>query len=309
MLADLHRHLDGSVRPATLAELAAHRGLRVPPDLAFSAGMGLEAALSRFAFTLSLLQEPSAVRRVASEVCEDAVREGVGTLEVRFAPQLHRGGAEVGGAADGAAAPVEAIVDAALEGVAGRAGVILCGLYGEPPHILGDLVRVAATRPGVVGIDLAGGPSPAHRWGMLDYAPAFARARDLGIGRTVHAAEGRPPQEIRIAVEHLHAQRIGHGTTLLDDLSVVELVCARGVTIEACPTSNVHTGVIPCVEEHPLARWLTLGVRVCVNTDNTLLSAVDAPEELRRARTIPGVDDAALLRLVEFGHAAAFRRG
>jgi adenosine deaminase len=297
MLVDLHRHLDGSVRPATLAELAERRGLVVPPDLVFTAGMGLDAALSRFAFTLSCLQEPAAVRRVASEMCEDAVREGVGTLEIRFAPQLHRG------------AVVEAIVDAALEGVAGRAGLVLCGLYGEPPHVLGDLVQLAASRPGVVGIDLAGGPAPAHRWGMIDYAPAFARARDLGIGRTVHAGEGRPPGEIRIAIERLHAQRIGHGTTLLDDPSVVELVHARGVTIEACPTSNVHTGVIASVEDHPLPRWLTLGVRVCVNTDNTLLSAVDAPEELRRARTIPGVDDAALTRLVEFGHAAAFRRG
>src|SRR6185369_6374685 len=121
-LADLHRHLDGSLRPSTIAELAREAGVRVPDDLAFSPGMGLDAALSRFAFTLSLLQSPAAVKRVAAEICEDAAAEGVTTLEIRFAPQLHRG------------AGIEAIVEAAITGIAGRAGLILCGLYGEPPE-------------------------------------------------------------------------------------------------------------------------------------------------------------------------------
>ncbi len=259
--------------------------------------MGLEAALSRFAFTLSLLEEPEAVRRVAAEMCEDAAAEGVTTLEIRFAPQLHRG------------APPEAILDAALEGAAGRAGLVLCGLYGEPPEVLRRLVEAAATRPGVVGIDLAGGPAPGHAFGMEDYAAAFQRAEALGIGRTVHAGEGRPPAEIRAAVEILRAQRIGHGTTLLDDPAVADLVIARGVTIEACPTSNVHTGVIPSVAAHPLPRWLDRGVRACVCPDNTLLSAVDAPEEHRRAAAIPGMDEDKLRAAIAAGHAAAFRRG
>src|ERR1041385_1347285 len=112
-LSDLHRHLDGSLRPSTLAELAAAAGSRVPDDLAFSPGMGLDEALSRFAFTLTLLQRPAEVRRIAREMVEDAAAENVTTLEVRFAPQLHR------------EAPMEAIVDAALEGLDGRAGLIL----------------------------------------------------------------------------------------------------------------------------------------------------------------------------------------
>jgi adenosine deaminase len=295
-LADLHRHLDGSLRPGTVAELAAASGVAVPADLAFHVGMGLEAALSRFAFTLSLLRDAAAVRRVAAEICEDAAAEGVSTLEIRFAPQLH------------ADAPVDRIVDAALEGIAGRAGLLLCGLYGEPPAVLERLVDIAAERPGVVGIDLAGGPLPTHAWGMRDYAAPFARAAALGLGRTVHAGEGRPPEEIRVAIEELHAQRIGHGTTLLDDPRVRDLVAERGVTIEACPTSNVHTGVLASVGAHPLAGWLRHGVRVCVNTDNTLLSAVDAPEELRRTAGIPGMGPAELDAIVRFGHAAAFRR-
>jgi adenosine deaminase len=293
-LADLHRHLDGSLRESTLAELAARARKDVPVDLAFTPGMGLAEALARFAFTLSLIQRPAEVRRVASEIAEDAASEGVTTLEVRFAPQLHREGS------------VPAIVDAALEGLGGRAGLVLCGLYGEPVSVLDELVETARTRPGVVGIDLAGGPSPAHAVRLGDYAPAFKRARDLGIGRTVHAAEGRPPEEIRVAVEVLHAQRIGHGTTLLDDARVLGLVVERDVVLEACPTSNVHTGVIPKVERHPIARWLERGVRACICTDNTLLSAVTAPEEHRRALTIDGMSEALLAAAIEHGHRGAF---
>src|SRR6185437_2801238 len=293
-LADLHRHLDGSLRPATVAALAEERGLRVPPDLAFSPGMGLAEALSRFAFTLSLLDTQDAVARVAAEMCEDAATEGVTTLEIRFAPQLHR------------ASPPEAILDAALSGAAGRAGIILCGLYGEPPDMLLGLVEAGARRRGVVGVDLAGGPAPSHAFRLEDYATPFRRAEELGLGRTVHAGEGRPPAEIRVAIEVLRAQRIGHGTTLLDDPAVVGLVLERGVTIEACPTSNVHTGVIARVEDHPLPRWLDLGVRACVCADNTLLSRTDAAEELRRVARNPAMTKEKLRAVVRCGHEAAF---
>ncbi|MCB9756206.1 MAG: hypothetical protein H6713_40320 [Myxococcales bacterium] len=297
-LPDLHRHLDGSLRRETLEQLVAQAGRAVPHDLEFSPGMGLEAALERFAFTLSLLQTPAVVRRVAAEICEDARAEGVTTLELRFAPQLHgRRGASL-----------EEVVDAALAGLAGRAGLILCGLYGEPPAILERLVDVAAPRPGVVGLDLAGGPAPSHRWGLLDYAGAFRRARLHGLGRTVHAGEGRPPAEIRVAIEQLGAQRIGHGTTLLEEPALVELVRARGVTIEACPTSNVHTGALKSPREHPLPRWLELGVRACVAPDNTLLSRVNAREEHARALEIPGMTPTKLRLAIAHGHAAAFRR-
>jgi len=289
-LPDLHRHLDGSLRPSTLAELADADGVEVPEDLAFSPGMGLRAALDRFALTLSLLKTPDRVRRVAAEICEDAAADGVTTLEIRFAPQLHVG------------APIEAIVEAALDGIDGRAGLLVCGLYGEPPALVERLAR----QEGIAGLDLAGGPTPAQSFALADYAPAFTVARDRGIGRTVHASEGRPPDEIATAVERLHAQRIGHGTTLLDDPAVLDLVLAREVTIEACPTSNWQTSAISSIDAHPLPRWLELGVRACVNTDNTLFSEVTASEEHRRARAIRGMTAEKLDAAIAHGHAAAF---
>ena len=216
------------------------------------------------------------------------------TLEIRFAPQLHRG------------ASIEAIVDAAVEGAAGRAGIILCGLYGEPPEVMHKLVDVAAGRRGVVGVDLAGGPATGHRFSMRDYAGAFCRAADLGIGRTVHAGEGRPPSEIADAVQLLFAQRIGHGTTLLQDPRVVDLVIERGVVIEVCLTSNVHTGVIASQDEHPLPLWLARGVRACLCTDNTLLSATDARAEERWSSRL--LDASAIEVLRRIGHESAFHR-
>ena len=295
--AELHRHLDGSLRASTLEALAAEQGVSLPAAVRFRKGMGLQAALACFEVTLSVLQGPDAVERVAREMCEDGVEEGLAGLEIRFAPQLHKG------------AEMETIVDAALSGVGGRAGLILCALYGEPPALVERLVSVAASRPGVVAIDLAGGPHGGHDFSMRDYRDAFTRARELGIHRTVHAGEGRPPEEIRVAVEQLHAERIGHGTTLLDDPAVLDLVLERGVTIEACPTSNVHTGILEAPTDHPLSRWLDMGLKVAVCTDNTLLSDVTLPEELSRVARIDGMDAAKLARIAECSRAALFQRG
>lgn len=294
MLADLHRHLDGSLRPKTLEDLARAARVALPTDVRFRAGMGLEQALSCFRTTVAVLQAPEALARVASEICEDASAGEVSTLEIRFAPQLH--------------GDIERSIDAVSEGCGGRAGVIVCALYGDPPDLVTALVRAAHPRRCVVGIDLAGAPSSPARWSMRDYADAFRLARHLGLGRTVHASEGREPTEIRDAIEGLGAQRIGHATTLLDDSSIVELVIERQVTVEACITSNVHTGAIGSTLEHPLPRWLQRGVRACICTDNTLLSDVDSVAEHTRAMSIPGMTEGLLADVIALGHAAAFKR-
>ena len=184
----------------------------------------------------------------------------------------------------------------------------MCGIYGEEPDVLEHLIDLAVNRPGVVGIDLAGGPKPEHRRRIVDYQSAFHRAAALGLGRTVHAGEGGPPSEIREAIEVLGAQRIGHGTTLLSDPTVVALVRERGVVIEACITSNVHTGVITHSSLHPLPQWLRSGIRAAVCTDNTLLSAVTASSEYSLARALPGMNDALMADLGHYGSAARFKR-
>ena len=294
-LPNLHCHLDGSLRPDTLAELARAAGVAVPRDLAFAPGMGLQEALARFAFTLSLLQTPAAVTRVADEMCLDAAIDGVHTLEVRFAPQLHGGGT------------LEEIVDAALAASPAGPGSSSARSTARTPPWRRRWSRWP--RPG-----RGGGPRPRGRTGARPPLRDARLRRRLSAGRGPRhrpdrpRRRGRPPAEIRVAIEVLHAQRIGHGTPLLDDPSGGELVRERGVTIEACPTSNWHTGAIPTATAHPMARWLDAGIRVCVNPDNTLLSAVSASEEHARAATLDGMRPALLARAIGFGHAAAFTR-
>lgn len=295
-LSDLHRHLDGSLRMQTLRELATELGVAIPQPFGFYRGMGLQAALDCFVTTLAVLQRPDAVCRVASEICEDAAAQGVHTLEIRFAPQLHQG------------ASVAAIVDAALEGIAGRAGLVLCGLYGESPDVIGNLVQIAGPRLGVVGLDLAGAPAPGHRYRLIDYAEAFTGAKAAGLGRTVHAGEGRPPQEIAVAVLELHAQRIGHGCSLLQDRAVVQLLRQRDVTIEVCITSNVQVGALVTAADHPLPQWLDAQVAACICTDNTLMSNTNPQVELALAAALPGMDALKLAQVVACGHAARFLR-
>jgi len=271
-LVELHRHLDGSMRPDTIHAFAQELGLHVPEDLLFKPKMGLMEALEKFAFTVALLQRTEHLTQVAHEMCDDALHEGIDHLEIRFAPQLHHCGG------------MDVVIDAVIEGCGGRAGIILCGLYGDPPALLHKLVDLGAKRPAVVGLDLAGGPHRGHAYELADYGDVFRRAGQLGLGRTVHAGEGRPVDEIRIAVEILGADRIGHGVTLMDDERVVDLVRSRGVTIEACPTSNWHTGVIESVAHHPLEKWLQEDILVALCTDNTFLSDTDLPSEFDRVQ-------------------------
>ena len=295
-LADLHRHLDGSLRRSTLESFAHEDGVVVPDPLCFLPGMGLDRALACFAFTLARLDRTDRLARVAHEVCQDANNDGVSTLEIRFGPHLH------------GELPAADALDAVLEGVGDRSGILLCGLYGDPPEAYEALVDLAKTRPGVVGLDVAGAPQPGHSWGLRDYRSPMKRARDLGLGVTVHAGEGRPSEEIRTAIEVLGARRIGHGTTLLEDPALVDLVRERGVTVEACITSNVHVGAIRDAEAHPLARWLAQGVRACVCTDNTLFSDVTSSGEHALAQRLPGMTQALLNTAIDHGHEARFPR-
>lgn len=297
-MVELHCHLDGSIRIQTLAELLQDNRayIDIKNDISFYPNMGLKKALSCFKTTLSVLQTPDRVERATRELCEDVKSFGHSYTEIRFAPQLHTG------------ASMEEIVDAAIGGLDGRSSLILCGLYGESPEILSKLVDIAETRGRVVGIDLAGGPADHHKYHLIDYEEPFTRAKKLGIGRTVHAAEGRSVKEIEVAINFLHAQRIGHGLTLLDDWKTLDLVLQNNVTIEACLTSNWHTGAIQKVSEHPIKEWLKEGVKVAICTDNILLSDTVLPIEYTKAKHLCGLSHKDILQCRVNAENALFRR-
>ena len=142
---------------------------------------------------------------------------------------------------------------------------------------------------------------------MSDYKDAFAEAAQVGLGRTVHAGEGRPAREIGVAIETLGANRIGHAVTILDDPEITALAREREIVLEANITSNVQTGVIKSHSEHPLPHWLDAGLLACVCTDNTLFSDIDLQIELERVAQIPGMTQSKLETLITTGHQALFR--
>ena len=296
---DLHRHLDGSLRPETILELAQKFNVTIPNEFTFKPHMTLDLALEFFNTTLLLLQETDELTQVASEICEDATKEGLERLEIRFGPHLHQ---QKG-------LKLEEIIDAVLTGINGRAGLILCGLYGDEPKLMMDFVEIAKSRKDVVAIDLAGGPQGAHHFKLEDYKEAYQEALEFGIHRTVHASEGRHPQEIITAINVLHAERLGHATTLLESEEALKLVLDKKITIESCPTSNLQCGVVPSLEKHPLSKWLKLGVKACINTDNTFFSDVNSYQEHEIAlNKIEGMTEELLQQAIINGQNSAFIR-
>ena len=285
---DLHVHLDGSLRPATLLELAKEQGARLPfrtlPDLetAFgrlTAGVSLPEYLKAFRWTLRVMQDRASIERVAFELAEDAHRENIRYMEVRYCPALHtKDGLSLGDT-----------VEAVGKGLrrAGRkygivTGTIICGIRHLSPRLSMRLAEVAVAYRdrGVVGFDLAGAerdyPAKAHR-------KAFDHVLKHHVNVTVHAGEAFGPESIAQALHYCGAHRIGHGTRLRENETILNYVNDHRTPLEMCLTSNVQTGAVGRFSRHPFRRYLEAGLRVTLNTDNRLVSSTTMTLELDRA--------------------------
>ena len=285
--AELHCHLDGSVRPGTLLELGREYDVPMPssdPDalrehMRVSDAHNLEEYLERFSVTLSVMQTADALERVAYELAEDAAADGVRYIEVRYAPVLNL---ERGLTLDGAVeASVRGLARAERDhGVVGR--VIVCAMRDMAPEASLELARLAVAFKGrgVVGFDLAGGEArnPASR-----HAPAFFYAREHDLACTCHAGEGDGAESVRQAVHLCGAHRLGHATRLIEDPALTEYVNDRRIALEVCLTSNVQTRAAESYEAHPLRRYFDLGLNVVLNTDNRLMSGTTLVDEYEHA--------------------------
>ena len=292
----LHDHLDGGLRPQTVLELADEAGYReLPASDADSLGHwfrqaadsgSLEKYLETFAHTVGVMQRPEAIHRVARECALDLAADGVVYAEVRFAPELST--------AEGLA--IEDVVEAMVDGFALgsreateagtpiRVGALLCAMRQADrwDEIAGLVVRYRDA--GVVGFDLAGPEAgfPPDRIpsaiGMLDGARAH---------RTIHAGEDADGDSIRAALDGAHAERLGHGVRIADEVAadgtlgpLAQRVRDEQVPLEIAPSSNVQTGAYPSLAEHPVDRLHRLGFAVTLNTDNRLMSGVFVTSEV-----------------------------
>ncbi len=308
--AELHCHLDGSLRPATLLELGREYGQPMPGDTArdvaahmvVSDARDLEDYLNRFVITLSVMQRAEALERIAYELVVDAARDGVRYIEMRYAPVLCvREGLTLGQAVE---APLRGIARAEREtGTIGR--VIICGLRHLDPRISLELAELAVAfrDQGVVGFDLAGGerdhPARAHA-----AAFEFARRHDLAV--TVHAGEGDGADSVRQAVHDCGANRLGHATRLGEDERLTHYVNDRRIALEICLTSNVQTHAAANYAVHPLRTYFDRGMNVVLNTDNRLMSGVTLTDEYAHAAASLAFTKSELATIAINGFESAF---
>lgn len=285
---DLHCHLDGSLRIDTIIDLARKQNVELPmsngKDLKNILQPGLKCKslveyLKPFDITLSVLQEAEALYRISYELAEDAARENIWYLEVRYSPVLHQK----------KGMKLTEIVDAVLQGLRAaekkyhiKTGVIICGMRNinpETSYILAELA-MAYKNKGVVAFDLAGAeesyPAKHHR-------EAFYLILNNNINCTAHAGEAYGPESIHQAVHYCGAHRIGHGTRLKEDGDLLNYINDHRIPMEICLTSNIQTKAAASFETHPLKFYYDYGLRVTINTDNRLISNTTVTKELHLA--------------------------
>ena len=289
---ELHLHIDGSIRKSTLAEWCPELHIR---SFGFRRGMTLQECLSCFATTVGALNSPERLERAVREICEDQKSIGVHRTELRFAPHIH-------------GVDTLEMVDAATRGLDNDTNLILCGLYGEKPKTFESLVEIAKTNKRVVGIDIAGGPKKTDKYGLHHYVDAYQEAKRYGIGRTAHVGEGRPASEIVDAILMLGLQRLGHGCSLLESERALDLVKNQNIVIEACPTSNLHTGIYKSPTQHPIKRWIEKGVRVALCADNSLMSGTNTMTEIWSTRFFSDLRDSHIDWIEKSSKLGLFRR-
>lgn len=282
---DLHCHLDGSLRLDTILELARKYKVELPTfDRAELFSMlyagescsSLDEYLKAFDITLSVMQTEEGLERAAYELAEDAWRENVRYLEVRYSPLLHtREGLRP-------AQVVEAVVRGlrqAKRQLGVRYGVILCAIRSLGPESSLRIAElcVAFKNRGVVGFDLAGSevnnPAKVHR-------QAFQLVIDNNINCTAHAGESFGPDSVHQAIHKCGAHRIGHGTRLIESGDLLNYVNDHRIPIEVCPSSNLQTKAATSWETHPVDFFVDYGLRVTINTDNRLITDTTVTKEL-----------------------------
>ncbi len=308
---DLHVHLDGSLRLSTILDLAEKQkidlpardaeGLRSAMHLGQNCGTLVEY-LKAFDVTLRVMQTEESLRRIAYELGEDAARENVRYMEVRYAPMLHtRRGLNL-----------TTVVESVLAGLREaqekhgiESNVIICGIRNVSAEHSLEMAELAVAYKGrgVVGFDLAGAeydhPAKHHK-------AAFQLVRDNNINVTIHAGEAYGPESIAQAIHVCGAHRLGHGCRLRENGDLLHYVNDHRIPMECCPSSNVQTGAIRDLASHPLKLYKHLGLRVTVNTDNRLVTDTTVSKELWLCHSQMGLTLNDLKQIILSGFKSAF---
>jgi adenosine deaminase len=310
-LIDLHRHLDGSVRLETILDLGRLHKIPLPgnsldelrPHVVVTTPQpGLIEFLAKFKWMTAVLADYDACRRVARENVEDAHREGIRYIELRFSPAFM---------ADAHNLDPSRVTAAVIEGVReGEAATgvkanligILTRTYG-PVRARRELRALLDHKNEITALDLAGDEG---NWPAELFVEHFKEGRGAGWQVTVHAGEAAGAQSIVTAIEQLGATRIGHAVRAAEDAAVMDLLRERRIGIEANLTSNVQTSTVPDYPSHPLKKFLESGLLATINTDDPGISGIDLAYELDVAAPAAGLNESQIIRALENAWEIAF---
>jgi adenosine deaminase len=299
-LIDLHRHLDGNVRLETILDLGRQHNLPLPAweleglrphvqvmgsETQGGALPGVMAFIAKFKWMIEVLVDRDACRRVAYENVEDARREGIDYIELRFSPWFM---AETHNLDP--AGVVEAVVDGAETGARDfEVKVKLIGIISRTYGVEAgwrELEALLSQRHRLAALDLAGDET---NWPGELFVEHFERGRDAGWQITVHAGEEIGPESVWQAIRGLGARRIGHAVSALQDPALLDYMAEQRIGVESCLTSNVQTTTVASYTSHPLRTFLERGLMATINTDDPGISAIDLPYEYRVAAPAAGL--------------------
>jgi adenosine deaminase len=310
-LVELHRHLEGSMRLATIQELTHQHGIAMPAQgleglrshvQAMVPQPGLMAFIAKIDLSVKVLADLDACRRIAVECLCDAHDEGIDYVEIRFSPRYM---ADPHGL--NPAGVVEAVVDGIeteARNVGTRANLIgiMSRTYG-PEACWEELEALESQADRITAIDIAGDEAP---WPAELFVDHFRRARDLGWQITAHAGEAAGPESIWTAIRELGATRIGHALHAIEDPALMTYMADHRIGIEISLTSNVQISAVPDYASHPIKTYLERGMQVTLNTDDPAISRITLAHEYDIAAPAAGLTPVQIRQIQRNGLAAAF---
>ncbi len=282
---ELHRHLEGTLRLDTMLDIARQHGITIPADILRLSNLVQMQEEEKYTFqnflakfnTLRLFyRSPEAIHRITCEAIEDAAKDNVKYMELRFTPVALSRAERF---------PLHDVIDwviTSTDEAAKKFGVtvrLIASVNRHESHELAEQVAWLAAEQkdrGLIAMDLAGNEA---EFKSEPFYGVFKEARQAGLHLTIHAGEWGPAANVKEAIEVMGAERIGHGVRVLEDDQVVALAKERGTVFEVCVTSNYQTGVVPELEAHPLGAMLKAGLNVTINTDDPSISRITLSQE------------------------------
>jgi len=309
---DLHRHLEGSLRLQTMLEIARKHSITIPASIDHLSrlvqvqnqdNLTFENFLAKFNTLRMFYRSPDVIERITREVIEDAAKDNVKYLELRFTPVALSRAERF---------PMHDVMDWVCEAAQNSAKqhnisvrLIASVNRHETIELAEQVVWLSIDHrdQGIVAIDLAGNEA---QYPALPFIALFNEAHQSGLKTTIHAGEWGGAANVREAIEKFSTDRIGHGVRILEDPATIDLARERGTPFEVCLTSNYQTGVVKDLSQHPAARMLAAGLIVTFNTDDPSISQITLSNEFRVALDDLKIPLAALKNCILAGAQASF---